>query len=160
MLVVDWWQRFARPHEPDAELDEARVRLLPDPAVPIERERLLHAMTSSAAVDGRISAGERRLLLAAADRYDVPRARVQAWIDEGGRGGQTEMSATGVEGPLLIRGLAAVALVDGKVDRKERALLRRMGAHAGLDAVAVDTLVQAEVRRRQRASASRRLRVG
>lgn len=154
--------------------DDTRITemFLPDPAVPMDRERLLRALIRAAAADGSYARGEVRLLRGTARRFAIAPARLKEWMDDEARavasgngtaagnggpatgdgGGEGDGlppggAATTLSGPLLVRSLVTAALVDGRIDRREKQLLRKAAERAAIDAAALDAIIARETER-------------
>ncbi len=89
-------------------------------------------MAAMAAADGVVDANERKLLKMCSERWSVPWANVELALNAGS-GLFDKLAARGsAEAETFMRELVAMALVDGKIDRKERKLLEAAAAHLGL----------------------------
>ena len=121
---------------------------LPDMSNPQERAALLSRMAVIAAADGVVTAQERRLLKKCSKRWGVPFATVEPIL----KAGAAALQALGPpENPQrFMMGLVAAALVDGKVDRKERMLLDGVAHNMGLDPEVVPGLITAMTEWRNR----------
>jgi uncharacterized membrane protein YebE (DUF533 family) len=121
---------------------------LPDMSSAQERGALLARMAVIAAADGVVTREERRLLKKCAKRWGVPFQTVEPILAAG------VASLQALEAPenpqRFMMGLVAAALVDGRVDRKERQLLDGVAHNMGLDADVVPGLITAMTEWRNR----------
>ncbi|MCA3016887.1 MAG: TIM44-like domain-containing protein [Myxococcaceae bacterium] len=97
-----------------------------------ERERLVYLMAAMAASDGAVDAKERALLKLCAERWGVPWANVELALEAGPNLFDRLISRGSNEAESFLRELVQMALVDGKIDRKERKLLEAAAGHLGL----------------------------
>lgn len=97
-----------------------------------ERERLLYLMAAMAASDGVVDAKERALLKLCSERWGVPWANVELALSSGPSLFDKLISRGSAEAESFLRELVQMALVDGKIDRKERKLLEAAAGHLGL----------------------------
>jgi hypothetical protein len=97
-----------------------------------ERERLVYVMATMAVADGAVDQRERQLLKMASDRWGVPWANVELALSAGPGLFDKLMKKGSVEAESFMRELVNVAMVDGKIDAKERRLLEASAAHLGL----------------------------
>ena len=146
-------QAYAPPAAPDEEADDGTPDgippwALPDMSNPQERAALLSRMAVIAAADGVVTSQERRLLKKCSKRWGVPFATVEPIL----KSGAAALQALGPpENPQrFMMGLVAAALVDGKVDRKERMLLDGVAHNMGLDPEVVPGLITAMTEWRNR----------
>ncbi|MBI5500398.1 MAG: TIM44-like domain-containing protein [Deltaproteobacteria bacterium] len=129
----------AGPAEPEAVPPWA----LPDMSSPQERSALLARMAVIAAADGVVTRQERRLLKKCSKRWGVPFSSIEPILKSGVASVQAMQSS---ENPQrFMMGLVAAALIDGKVDRKERLLLEGVAHNMGLPADVVPGLITAMV---------------
>jgi len=113
----------------------ARGRLgdgLEDLADPSERERLLYMMAAVAAADGQVSPKELSLLKMCSERWSVPFQRVELALHSGHQMLDSLMPKQSPQGAHFVRQLVNMALIDGRIDAKERKLLESVAAHLGL----------------------------
>jgi tellurite resistance protein len=96
-----------------------------------ERERLLYVLAAMALADGEVDARERRLLLQCAQRWGLPSSHVEAALSAPPGSLETLLPDTRAGEPLL-RALAELAGVDGRVDATERRMLESVAARLGL----------------------------
>ena len=96
--------------------------LLPNIADPRERMMLFAQMAGIIASDGQISRSERRLLRLCAQRWSIPDETVTQLLTHPDPGARHVASASP---QWFLSGLVSAALIDGKVDPSERALLER-----------------------------------
>ena len=127
---VSSWEAFgSRRPAPSPSAPRPAAARVPDRE---ERERLLYLMAAMAAADGVVDANERKLLKMCSERWSVPWANVELALNAGS-GLFDKLAARGsAEAETFMRELVAMALVDGKIDRKERKLLEAAAAHLGL----------------------------
>jgi tellurite resistance protein len=141
--AADWVLRDARTYEAwralgyaaragarsaPAGVDAAGARLL-DLS---ERKRLLSVMAAMAAADGHVDEKERKLLKMCAQRWSIPWAEVEEWLRRGPQAFGELVQPGSAEAESFLRALVDMALVDGKVDRKERELLQAAAHHLGV----------------------------
>lgn len=97
-----------------------------------ERERLLAMMAAVAAADGVVDARERNLLQLCATRWSVPWANVEYAMANGEQLFDRLVPRGTGEAEAFLRNVVSLALIDGKVDRKERKLLEDAARHLGV----------------------------
>ncbi len=97
-----------------------------------ERERLLYMMAAIAASDGGVDAGERKLLKLCATRWSVPWQNVEMALTAGPQLFHRLIPRGSPEASVFLRHLVDMALVDGRVDRKERHMLEAAATHLGV----------------------------
>lgn len=97
-----------------------------------ERERLVYLMASMAMADGTVDAKERQLLKMASDRWGVPWANVELALNAGPGLFDKLLARGSAEAEAFLKELVQVALVDGKIDAKEKKLLQAAAGHLGL----------------------------
>lgn len=97
-----------------------------------ERERMVYVMAAMAMADGVVDQRERALLKMASDRWGVPWANVELALNAGPGLFDKLMKRGSVEAEAFMRELVAMALVDGKIDSRERKLLQSAATHLGL----------------------------
>lgn len=97
-----------------------------------ERERLVYMMAAMAMADGVVDAKERQLLKMASDRWGVPWANVELALNAGPGLFDKLLTRGSVEAEAFMKELVAVALVDGKIDAKEKKMLQVAAGHLGL----------------------------
>ena len=97
-----------------------------------ERERLVYMMAAMAMADGVVDAKERKLLKMASDRWGVPWANVELALNAGPGLFDKLLSRGSAEAEAFLKELVQVALVDGKIDPKERKMLQAAAGHLGL----------------------------
>lgn len=93
-----------------------------------ERRRLLMLAARMAAADGAVVKRERALLRRWAERFSVPWADVEAMLGAPGEAPFPSKEAA----QAFLGELIELALVDGRIDGQERALLEAVAKHAGL----------------------------
>ncbi len=94
-----------------------------------ERERLLYMMAAIAASDGGVDAGERKLLKLCATRWSISWHNVEMALNAGPQLFTRLIPRGSPEASVFMRHLVDMALVDGRVDRKERRMLEAAAAH-------------------------------
>jgi predicted lipid-binding transport protein (Tim44 family)/uncharacterized tellurite resistance protein B-like protein len=94
-----------------------------------ERERLLYMMAAIAAADGAVDSSERKLLKLCATRWSVPWQNVEMALSSGSQLFSKLIPRGSPEASVFMRNLVRMALVDGRVDRKERRMLEAAAAH-------------------------------
>lgn len=99
---------------------------------PGERERLLYMMASMAAADGSVDEREKRLLRLCAERWSVPWSQVEATLRADPGSFMRLPPKQSPEAETFLRTLVKMALVDGRIDRKERQMLESMALRLGL----------------------------
>ncbi|RKH57515.1 TIM44-like domain-containing protein [Corallococcus llansteffanensis] len=99
-----------------------------------ERERLLYMMASIAAADGEVSNAERRLLKLCAERWSVSWPNVEMALNAGPQLFERLVPRGSPEAEVFLRHIVEMALVDGRIDRKERKMLQIAAQHLGLEA--------------------------
>jgi tellurite resistance protein len=103
-----------------------------------ERERLVYLMASMARADGVVEEKERALLRTAAERWGVPWANVELALNAGDGLFDRLITRGSVEAQSFMHELLQVALIDGRIDRKERKLLEAAAKHLGVDPAVID----------------------
>jgi len=96
-----------------------------------ERERLLYVLAAMALADGQVDARERRLLQQCAQRWGLPPSHVEAALSAH-PGSLDALLPNARAGEPLLRALAELAGVDGRVDATERRMLESVAARLGL----------------------------
>lgn len=97
-----------------------------------ERQRLLYLMAAIAVSDGVVDAQEKKLLKRCSERWRVPYANVELALSAGPGLFERLIVKGSSEAEVFLRELVNMALIDGRVDRHERALLQRAAQHVGL----------------------------
>ncbi len=97
-----------------------------------ERERLLYMMAAIAAADGAVDVPERKLLKLCATRWGIPWQNVEMALNSGSTLFSKLIPRGSPEASVFLRNLVQMALVDGRVDRKERRMLEAAAAHLDL----------------------------
>ncbi len=120
----EWWRTQRSPEAaPDA----------PDIPDRAERERLVYLMAAMATADGVVDNKERALLRMASERWAIPWANIEPVL-----GAPTDPNASrpiipgSPEAETFLRDLLQLARADGKVDAKEKKLLKATAIHLGL----------------------------
>ncbi len=98
-----------------------------------ERERLLFVMAAVANADGEVDEKERALLRMCAQRWGVEWPRLESALNAGIDSASINVPKGSPEAESVLRAVVQMALVDGKVDRKERQMLESVSRHLGLD---------------------------
>ena len=117
---------------PAPEADAAPARgddVITDPE---ERQRLLYMMAALAVADGVVDRAERKLLEDCARRWSVPWSNVQMAINTGPSLFTRLVQRGTPEAEVFLSTLVEMALVDGRIDRKERRMLEFAASHLGL----------------------------
>jgi hypothetical protein len=96
-----------------------------------ERERLLYIMAAMAMADGEVDSRERRLLMECAERWGLPPSHVEEALAAHPGALDTLLPDTQAGEPLL-RSLALLASIDGRVDATERRMLESVASRLGL----------------------------
>jgi predicted lipid-binding transport protein (Tim44 family)/tellurite resistance protein len=103
-----------------------------------ERERLVYLMAAMAKADGVVDDRERRLLRMASERWGVPWGNVELALNAGDGLFQRLVTKGSIEAEAFFRELLAVAMADGRIDKKERRLLETAATHLGVDKRLID----------------------
>jgi tellurite resistance protein len=123
----EWWRtRYGQSLRSTARPVTARV---PDRE---ERERLVFLMAAMAMADGVVDAKERRLLKMASDRWGVPWVNVELALSVGPGLFDQLLAKGSAEAEAFLKELVQVALVDGRVDAREKKMLQAAAGHLGL----------------------------
>jgi tellurite resistance protein len=101
-------------------------------ADPQERQRLLYMMAALASSDGTVERAERKLLELCAQRWSVPWSDVEMALNTGPQLFTRLVQRGTPEAESFLRNLVHMALVDGRIDRKERRMLEFAAGHLGL----------------------------
>jgi uncharacterized tellurite resistance protein B-like protein len=151
----EWFvSTIARPEAvaiPTASQIEARTDDLPDWALPDlsnprDREALLSRMAAVMAADGVVEPRERKLLRAMSKRWRVPYAQVEP-ILMGKQAAPDAAPVSDQEKGLFLLGLILAALVDGRVDGRERRMIHGVAASMHLPAETADEMIAAQAAR-------------
>ena len=99
-----------------------------------ERERLLYMMAAMAAADGVVDERERKLLKLCSRRAGTCRGAAWRWRSRRGPGLFDNLmpDKQSAEAETFLRTLVKMALVDGRIDRKERRMLESVALHLGM----------------------------
>ncbi|NMO13619.1 TIM44-like domain-containing protein [Pyxidicoccus fallax] len=97
-----------------------------------ERQRLLYMMAAIAAADGEVSGAERKLLKLCSERWGVEWANVEMALGAGPQLFERLVPRGTPEAELFLRNIVEMAMVDGRIDRKERRMLESAAEHLGL----------------------------
>ena len=98
-----------------------------------ERERLLFVMAAVANADGAVDEKERALLRMCAQRWSVEWPRLETALNMGIDSASISVPKGSPEAESVLRAVVQMALVDGRVDRKERQMLESVAHHLGLE---------------------------
>lgn len=121
-------------HAVRKEQERGRV---PSPAADVvmdvqERQRLLYMMAAIAAADGEVTSSERKLLKLCSERWGVEWDNVEMALRAGPQLFDRLVPRGSPEAELILRNIVEIAMVDGRIDRKERRMLETAAAHLGL----------------------------
>lgn len=97
-----------------------------------ERQRLLYMMAAIAAADGEVTSAERKLLKLCSERWGVTWDNVELALTMGPQLFDRLVAKGSPEAEVFLRNIVEMALVDGRIDRKERRMLVSAAAHLGL----------------------------
>lgn len=89
-------------------------------------------MAAMAMADGAVDAKERELLKVCSERWNVPWANVELALNAGPNLFDRLVGKATPEAENFLRELVNLALIDGKIDRKEKKLLEAAAVHLGL----------------------------
>jgi len=129
-LLETWEAVPVRPEsESEAPLEGAGTDAIMDVQ---ERERLLYMMAAIAAADGAVDTSERKLLKLCATRWSIPWKNVEMALSSGEPLFGKLLPRGSPEAAVFLRHLVRMALVDGRVDRKERRMLEAAAGHLDL----------------------------
>jgi uncharacterized membrane protein YebE (DUF533 family) len=98
-------------------------------ADPQERQRLLYMMAALASADGSIEPSERKLLELCSRRWSIPWSNVQMALNAGPQLFTRLVPRGSPAAEVFLRNLVEMALVDGRIDRKERRMLEFAAEH-------------------------------
>ncbi|MCP3142211.1 TIM44-like domain-containing protein [Pyxidicoccus xibeiensis] len=98
-----------------------------------ERQRLLYMMAAIAAADGEVSSSERKLLKLCSERWGVDWANVEMALGVGAQLFERLVPRGSPEAEVFLRKIVEMAMVDGRIDRKERRMLETAAAHLGVE---------------------------
>lgn len=131
--LASWeaWQVTARTQAPAAATARPTrlANRVPDRE---ERERLLYLMAAMAMSDGVLDQRERQLLKMCSDRWSIPWANVELALNAGPGLFEKLLQKGSPEAEAFLSQLVQMALVDGRIDCKERQLLEAAAEHLGL----------------------------
>ncbi|MEO7111924.1 MAG: hypothetical protein ABI183_15885 [Polyangiaceae bacterium] len=116
-----------RSHAPDAPLPDW---LVPNIADPRERQILFTQMAALMASDGNLDAKEKKLLRLCAQRWNIPEPMVAQIIGNPRPVGTSTLQSASPQ--WFLAGLVTAAMMDGKVDSHEQAMLQNACAALGL----------------------------
>ncbi len=119
---------------------------LPDLSNPRDREVLLARMAAVMAADGVVEPRERKLLKAMSKRWRVPYAQVEP-ILMGRQAAPDAAPTSDQEKGLFLLGLVLAALVDGRVDVRERRMIHGVAASMHLPVETADEMIAAQTAR-------------
>jgi len=97
-----------------------------------ERERLLYMMAAMAIADGVVDEKERALLKMCSQRWNVPWANVDLALKAGPNLFERLVGKQTPEAENFLRELVNLAMIDGKIDRREKKMLEAAAVHLGL----------------------------
>ncbi|QSQ26212.1 TIM44-like domain-containing protein [Pyxidicoccus parkwayensis] len=97
-----------------------------------ERQRLLYMMAAIAAADGVVTSSERKLLKLCSERWGVEWDNVEMALRSGPQLFDRLVPRGSPEAELILRNIVEIAMVDGRIDRKERRMLETAAQHLGL----------------------------
>ncbi|WP_043713350.1 TIM44-like domain-containing protein [Corallococcus macrosporus] len=97
-----------------------------------ERQRLLYMMAAIAAADGEVTSAERKLLKLCSERWGVAWSNVELALSSGPQLFDRMVPRGSPEAEAFLRNIVEMALVDGRIDRKERRMLESAAAHLGI----------------------------
>jgi len=121
----EWWRA-----QGDAARPSAATQEVPDRA---ERERLLSLMVAMAKADGEVDQKEWAMLRMASGRWGIPWETVEAALNAAADTPAEPPFAKGsAEAESFLRDVVQLMLADGKVDAKEKKLLKLLVPHLGL----------------------------
>jgi hypothetical protein len=116
-----------RSHAPDAPLPDW---LVPNIADPRERQVLFTQMAALMASDGNLDTKEKKLLRLCAQRWNIPEPMVAQVIGNPRAVGVNSIQSQSPQ--WFLAGLVTAAMMDGKVDNHEQAMLQNACAALGL----------------------------
>lgn len=125
-------QQFHATHDAPAPADPAPASADDVITDPQERQRLLYMMAALAASDGTVDRAERKLLELCARRWSVPWSNVEMALTAGPNLFTRLVQRRTPEAEVFLRHLVEMALVDGRIDRKERQMLEFAAGHLDL----------------------------
>ena len=129
-------KRAEQTAEPDMDFDG----LVPDMGDPRERVLLLMRMAAVVMADGVVTKSEMKLLRSASKRWSVPFEAVTPILE--GAVGLEEISGMKPSDPMgFFSGLTAAALVDGRIDSKEKRLLLDIAHNLKMDAAVAESVM-------------------
>ena len=144
----------ARPAEgADGAEDAAFGAWVPDMGNPRERMLLLMRMAAVVVADNQVTKEERKLLATCAKRWNVPLEAVEP-ILTGQVPAEAAMSLKPEKPEAFFMGLVGAALIDGRVDKKEEALLLDVAKNLELPEATARGLI-ASMTAAQKAAAAR-----
>jgi hypothetical protein len=116
-----------RSHAPDAPLPDW---LVPNIADPRERQILFAQMAAIMASDGNLDTKEKKLLRLCGQRWNIPEPMVAQIIGNPRAMGANTLQSSSPQ--WFLAGLVTAAMMDGKVDAHEQAMLQNACAALGL----------------------------
>jgi len=132
----------------EARSDDLPGWALPDLSNPRDREALLARMAAVMAADGVVEPRERKLLKSMSKRWRVPYAQVEPILM--GRQAAPDAAPTNdQEKGLFLLGLVLAALVDGRVDGRERRMIHGVATSMHLPPEAADEMIAAQTARQK-----------
>jgi uncharacterized tellurite resistance protein B-like protein len=113
--------------------DDGSGTRLPDAVMDVrERERLLYMMAAMAAADGVVDDKERKLLKLCSERWNVAWSNVELALDSGEQLFDRLVPKGSPEAEKFLSAIVQMALVDGRIDRKERRMLEYAAQNLGI----------------------------
>lgn len=121
----EWWRTQGQAPAAGVALQD-----VPDRA---ERERLVYLMVAMAKADGEVDKKEWAMLRMASGRWGIPWAEVELALQATGDAPPARPVAPGSgEAESFLRDVVQLMLADGKIDAKEKKLLKMLAAHLAL----------------------------
>lgn len=112
--------------------------------------RAFTSLVAAACTDGRLSSGERALLLDKATALEIPTREFEEFLREGQQGKLTvAVPTTNEEKQRLLTELIDVVCSDGRVESQEKQILLRFAHHVGVDAGDLGVRVRERMNRRR-----------
>jgi hypothetical protein len=128
------------------EADDMPEWVLPDIANPADRRALLARMASIMAVDGVVEPQERKLLKATAHRWHISYSELQPILD-GRLTAPDRLPVDDQAKAVFLLGLVMAALVDGRVDGRERDMIRKVASSMQMPSGEADRMIDVQTRK-------------